>query len=184
MAAPEHHIDPYAHAGRWTEEDFLALPVDRRVELVDGSLVMSPSGSNEHQLLATRLWAALDRAAPDRWTVLPAVNIRVGPDRILIPDVAVLDAPDIRATFNDADRASLVVEVVSPGNSFMDRVIKPQLYARAGIARYLRVEQDHEGPAGHLHALDGGEYREIARGGVIELDHPFVTTIDLVELLS
>jgi hypothetical protein len=63
VAAPQQVSDPYAHSGPWTEEEFLALPVDTRLELVDGALVMSPSGANAHQRLATRIWGALDTAA-------------------------------------------------------------------------------------------------------------------------
>ena len=42
MAAPVPEV--FEHSDPWTEEDFLALPVDRRIELLDGALlVRSPS---------------------------------------------------------------------------------------------------------------------------------------------
>jgi hypothetical protein len=41
MAAPM--PDVFAHADPWAEVEFLALPVDRRVELLDGALLVSPS---------------------------------------------------------------------------------------------------------------------------------------------
>ncbi len=182
MAAPEHHIDPFEHAGPWTEEDFLALPLDRHIELVDGSLVMSPSGSNRHQKLGFRLCAALDVVAPAPWEVLESANIRLLPGRILIPDVVVLENADMDATVNDVRRVRLAVEVVSPGDAAMDRALKPQLYAQSGIPWYLRVEQHPGAPVGHLHALDGEVYREIAVGTTVELTEPFPATLDLAHL--
>ena len=177
MAAPQQVPDPYAHSGPWTEEEFLALPVDTRLELVDGALVMSPSGANAHQRLAYRIVAALDAAAPDGWDVLGEPNVRLAPDRVLIADAAVIARADMTTAVNDAADVALVVEVVSPGNAAVDRILKPRLYAEAGIRWYLRVEQD--GPVGHLHVLDGGAYRESARGPVLELAEPFGVTLDL-----
>ena len=79
MAAPQHQVsDPYEHVGPWSDEDFLALPGDRRVELVDGALVMSPRASNPHQRLAYRLWGALDDAATPGHDVLGEPNVRLG----------------------------------------------------------------------------------------------------------
>jgi hypothetical protein len=43
------------HQGPWTEADYLALPEDnRRIELLDGGLLMSPSASVSHRLLSSR----------------------------------------------------------------------------------------------------------------------------------
>lgn len=69
-----------------------------------------------------------------------------------------------------------------PGDAAMDRALKPQLYAQSGIPWYLRVEQHPGAPVGHLHALDGGAYREIAVGTTVELTEPFPATIDLAHL--
>ncbi|MGH8574674.1 MAG: hypothetical protein ACREX8_19200 [Gammaproteobacteria bacterium] len=49
----------FERSGPWTEEKVLALPVDRRIELLDGALVVSPSARARHQRLSSRLWAAI-----------------------------------------------------------------------------------------------------------------------------
>lgn len=183
MAAPEYPPPPLDHAGPWSEEDFFALPVDHRVELVDGSLVVSPSGSNRHSRLGLRVGAALDVASPAGWDVLENPNVRLGPDRILIPDVAVIACADMTATFNEATTVHLAVEIVSPGNAAVDRILKPRLYAEAGIARYLPVEWVADEPVGHLFALDDSGYGEIATGATIDLDEPFTVRLDLAAMV-
>ncbi len=71
------------HQGPWTEVDYFALAEDnRRTELLDGALLMSPSASGAHQLLSSRLWLALERARPDGMRVYEAVNVRLGTGRI------------------------------------------------------------------------------------------------------
>lgn len=182
MAAPEHDIHPYEHAGRWTEEDFLELPVDQRIELIDGSLLVSPISAHRHQWLALGLCTVLNSAAPPGTRALGPVNVRVGAERILIPDVAVVDRPTKVTVVSDAASVRLVVEIVSPGNAFMDRAVKPQLYAAAGIGQYLRVELGRGVPVGHLHRLEGDSYREVATGTTLEMTEPFAVSFDLAAL--
>jgi Uma2 family endonuclease len=182
VAAPEQdQLDPFAHEGPWTEADVLALPVDRHIELLDGSLLVSPTSSHRHQWLSSRLWAALNAEAAHGVRALEAVNVRVGPDRILIPDLVVIEEPDMRALVADAAAVRLAVEIVSPGNAFMDRVVKPALYAQAAIPSHLRIELEDDAPVGHLHELDRGAYREVASGPTITLTEPPVT-LDLAAL--
>jgi len=181
VAAPEQdQVDPFAHEGPWTEADVLALPVDRHIELLDGSLLVSPTSSHRHQWLSSRLWAALNAEAAPGVRALEAVNVRVGPDRILIPDLVVIEEPDMRALVADAAAVRLAVEIVCPGNA-MDRVVKPALYAQAAIPSYLRIELEDDAPVGYLHELDRGAYREVASGPTITLTEPRVT-LDLAAL--
>lgn len=131
MAAPEHTVDPYAHDGPWTEQEWLALP-ESRIELVDGVLVMSPNPANRHQRLNGRLLALLDAAAPDGSEVLLAPNVRLDVDRVVMPDVAILSRADLETVVNDAADVALVVEIVSPGHAAYERLFKPASMPRPG----------------------------------------------------
>ena len=170
------------HPGPWTEEDFLALPEDRRIELVDGGLLMSPSAGRAHQRLSFRLAGAFDAAVVPGFEVMEAVNVRVAPGRILIPDVVVVTDPGAQDATADAAAVALVVEIVSPGSVAVDRAIKPPLYAAAGIPHYLRVEPGGGGVSATAHRLTDGRYREIASaapGERLRLLEPFPVELDL-----
>lgn len=186
MASPA-PVDLFDHAGPWTEDDFLALPEDRRIELLDGELLVSPGARHAHQRLSFRLAAALDAAAPADLEVLEAINVRVAPGRILIPDIAVINNPGADLVVSDAADVVLTVEIVSPGSVLRDRAIKPQLYAAGGILRHLRVEVSDEGPTAFAYRLHDGRYQEIARvepGQRLRLADPFTIDVDLSELMS
>ncbi len=186
MAQPASAADVLPdHDGPWTEQDFLALPDDRRIELVDGGLLVSPSARRWHQRLSFRLAVALDAAATREYEVMEAINVRVGPDRILIPDIAVVTDPGAEDAVAEAAAVALVVEIVSPGSTAADRAIKSQLYAAAGIPGYLRVEYGGAGVSAVAYALRGGRYAEAARataGQRLSLAAPFPVEIDLTAL--
>ncbi|MGH3926044.1 MAG: Uma2 family endonuclease [Pseudonocardiaceae bacterium] len=185
MAAPVPEV--FEHSGPWTEEEFLALPVDRRVELLDGALLVSPSARIRHQRLSSRLWAALDAAVPARLEVLEAINVRVGPGKILIPDLAVVSTPGLDLTVCDAADVVLVVEITSTGNAVTDRAVKPQLYAQAGVPHYLRVELGAADPYAVVCRLERDRYVEVARvapGHPLVLTEPIAVTLNLAALAT
>lgn len=66
------------HAGPWTEEEWAALPESMgRVELLDGTLVVSPFPAASHQRLVRNLGRALEDAATAGFEVFDGLNIRV-----------------------------------------------------------------------------------------------------------
>lgn len=175
------------HVGPWTEAEFLALPEDRRIELLDGELLVSPSARRVHQRLSFRLATALDAAAPPGFEVLEAINVRVGPGRILIPDLAVVTDPGADDVVADAAAVALVVEIASPGSVAADRAVKPALYAAAGIPGYLRVDLGADGVDAAAYRLAGGRYvvsGRAASGQRLRLTEPFPVELDLARLAA
>ncbi|MFF5228544.1 Uma2 family endonuclease [Dactylosporangium sp. NPDC000521] len=179
---------PLDHDGPWSEDEYLAIdPAGHRIELIDGSLLLSPAPKNRHQLLSSLLWAAFDeRAAEAGLFALEGVNVRLGSGRILIPDLIVADVDGGDDTIA-ADDVMLAVEIASPSTAGVDRFIKMPLYAAAGIAWYLVVEQELSGAVTmHVHRLEGGRYDEEAKvgpGQTLNLTKPLDVTLDPDALL-
>lgn len=179
------------HTGPWTVEDVLRLPEDvhQRIELVGGSLMMSPSPGVPHQRASRRLATVLEDAAEDVAApveILEAVNVVV-PDGLLIPDIAVVDeeaAVAATLTINPHD-VLVAVEIASPSTRVQDRTLKAALYAAAGVAHYWRVELVPI-PRLYLGTLEGGHYtdRVIAAGTPAHIDRPFPVDIDPGSLVT
>jgi Uma2 family endonuclease len=129
----------------WTTDDLDALPEDGlRRELLDGVLLVSPSPTDIHQIIAARLMVALEQSCPPDLQVTQSVEVRISPRRSFIPDVLVAtdEAARRRARHYAPHEVILVIEIVSPTSQSMDRITKPALYAAAGIPYYWRIETD------------------------------------------
>ncbi|MET8042939.1 Uma2 family endonuclease [Micromonospora sp. NPDC005215] len=170
----------FDHGGPWTEEEFLALgETQDRVELFDWSLHVTPGPTPRHQRISRKLGNILEAAAEAAdLELLEAVNVRLRPGRIPIPDLVVTNAVDLDEPNIESADVRLVCEIISPSNASTDKVLKMHYYAAAGIEWYLLVEQ--RTGAMRLYQRRGGHYVETAtakRGEVLELTEPVRATI-------
>lgn len=180
MAAAENGTAPAGpppHEGPWTEDAYLALDGGRRIELVDGSLLLAPTTDDRHARAVATVRAAVAAALPDGLEVTGPVALRLSPGRILVPDlvVAVRSEDDAEPdAVRDSSVALLVIDVVGRANGVADRWFKPQLYAGSRIPYALLVDHDEPFAVGNM--LIGGRYHSYAQaeaGEVLRLQEPF-----------
>jgi Uma2 family endonuclease len=171
----------------WTAEDLERFPDDNvRRELLDGVLLVSPSPSLTHQIVAGNLMVALSEFCPSDHVVGQKVDVRFGERRSFAPDVLVLTTTAALrpGRLYEPHELILAVEVVSPTSVGMDRITKPAIYAAAGIQLYWRVETNDE-IAVHTYRLNpvddiyqpSGTFRD-----VIKLDEPWPIEIPISRL--
>jgi Uma2 family endonuclease len=132
---------------RYQVEEVLALPRDgRRYEVVAGELLVTPAPAPLHQLVLTRLVAALSgyfAAHPELGTVYVGPgDVFLGEEDYVQPDLLVVPPGEVAKSWRELHRLLLAVEVVSPESSFADRVVKRRLYQRHGVASYWVVDPD------------------------------------------
>ena len=112
--------------------------------------------------------------------------MRLNTGLIVIPDLAVVGM-DEEAVMAEAQHVPLIGEIVSPGNAAMDRVLKMQLYAAAGIGWHLLVEHEPlDELTLRLNRLNGRHYVEhaVAKGGErLTSDRPFPFELDTRSLV-
>ncbi|MCP4702257.1 MAG: Uma2 family endonuclease [Gammaproteobacteria bacterium] len=129
--------------GKWTYEDYLRLPDDgRRYEIIDGMLYMANAPGFDHQFTVSELHLQLGMFVKQRnlgivltapfEIHLPGIAKPVQPDVFFIAKARQPQSGDKR--FEGAP--DLIVEVISPSSSRLDRVIKFSAYERAGVREY------------------------------------------------
>jgi Uma2 family endonuclease len=117
-----------------------------RQEIIDGSLYGTPLARAGHQDIVMRLCVALLAVVPKDLRVLPGVNIlrRTATDRLLIPDVAVVEAEALSGDPLSVrpEDVYLAAEVVSPSSRATDLHLKRELYAEWGIGSYWVLDPE------------------------------------------
>lgn len=184
---------PYPPAGGWRADDldhvgaegpYGELDLLKRVELIDGALVIMSPQTAWHRAVINRLVRSLERQVPRDLAVTSEMDIRLGPRQRPVPDVLIITAAaaaDLRRTFYDPADVRLVVEVVSDESAVRDRERKPQLYARAGIPCFWRVENDDGRPVTYAFELEPATGSYVPTGifhDRIKTAAPFALDID------
>ncbi|HET8658108.1 MAG TPA: Uma2 family endonuclease [Micromonosporaceae bacterium] len=180
----------YVRPGRWTAQRAVAeLPVTTgmTIEVLDGSLVVSPCPSTRHQAALRELAHPLRQAARCAGlAAYPQVDLVCGED-LTCPDIVVVRPLGEERDWVPAADTVLVVEIMSAGSRRKDRFEHPQVYAREKIPHFLRVELRGEDPVFFLHELVGGEYRPVVvapAGTRFVMREPFDFTIDPAQLVE
>ncbi|KAB8186233.1 Uma2 family endonuclease [Nonomuraea phyllanthi] len=148
-------------------ELFDALPPlpGHRVEVIEGKLIVSPSGIPEHFMAGEELAGALRPLRKERgWHGAPGPHICIdGPRDSIQPDY-VMWPPGCKRWGDEllSPGVLMAAEVVSPSSVRIDRVDKLRLYALGGVPVYLLIDPVSESPSATVYSdIKDGEYRAI-----------------------
>jgi Uma2 family endonuclease len=128
--------------------DYAALPDDgRRYEIFDGELSVTPAPSLDHQIILANLFRILDahvRARNLGIVLFAPLDVILTDANIVQPDLVFLDHERMSRSSRRGVEGppTLLVEVLSPGTTGVDRNVKRALYAREGVAFYWIVDPE------------------------------------------
>ena len=130
---------------KFTYQDYLNTPEDKRYELLDGELVMTPAPGELHQSVSILLGSKLFQFASEN----SLGRVYHAPFDVVLSDADVVQ-PDLLFVSNECAHIitpaniqgapDLVVEILSPSTAERDRTFKRTLYARHSVNEYWMVD--------------------------------------------
>ncbi len=129
-----------------TYREYAALPADgRRYEIHEGELSMTPAPSPQHQIVCANLFSALRAHIKTR----QLGEILFAPLDVILSDISIVQPDIVYLDPTCLDRISrrgiegpptLVIEVLSPTTTLIDRSSKHQIYAKYGVPYFCLVD--------------------------------------------
>lgn len=152
-------------SSKFTHADLLAAPEDnKRREIIDGELFVTPSPYFDHQRILRNLYDALRRYLEKH----PIGELLFAPLDVILSEYDVLE-PDLLFVLNEhrhilkdwvRGAPDLAVEILSSTTASRDRGLKMRTYARYGVREYCLVDPNQR--AIEVYRLVAGGY-ELAR---------------------
>ncbi len=150
-----------------TYTEYEALPADgRRYEIHDGELSVTPAPSPRHQRILGNLNDVVRQHVVSHRlgeVFFAPIDCILADTTIVQPDLVYLETSRLSLVSERGIEGAptLVVEILSPGTTLIDRTTKSQLYARYGVPYYWMV--DFEARSVEAYALAEGSYRLVTR---------------------
>lgn len=163
----------FPYQGAWSEQEYLALETNRRVEFDDGFVEVHDVPTDQHQAIILYLSIALNRFALQIGGVVrtAGLRLRLWDRKYREPDIVFLrDRDSNQRQENFWDGADLAIEIVSQSleDRVRDLVTKRTEYEQVGIQEYWIVDPEQETVT--VLSLSGNVYTEqglFGRGDVV-----------------
>ena len=176
---------------KYTYEDYLKTPDDKRYELIEGDLLMTPSPTARHQRLAKRIGFALDKFVTENSlgeVFIAPFDVHLDNENVFEPDILFIskDRMSIIGEKNVQGAPDFVVEVLSESTAYRDTIQKKKMYAKFGVKEYWIVAPDDK--LVEVYVLKNrGEYQLLKtydEKGIIESQVIKGFKIDLVKIFA
>ena len=136
--------------GEYTLDDYLALPDDQRVELIDGVFYDMSAPTGFHQIIAGELHAMLREWIRSKkggcMPFMSPVDVQLDRDNktIVQPDVLILCDKDKYTPSRIVGAPDFLAEILSPSTRGKDMVLKLNKYRAAGVREYWVIDPENK----------------------------------------
>ncbi len=139
----------------YTFADCLTWPENERIELIDGEAVLMSLPSTVHQKISGELFRQLTNFLEGKKCEVFSAPFGVrlfekdgdspeNVDTMVEPDISVICDRDKLDRHGCKGAPDLIVEILSPSTQRRDRLIKLELYQRAGVREYWLVSPEEQ----------------------------------------
>ncbi len=130
---------------RLTYEDYASLSDDKRYELIEGELYITPSPDVYHQNVLAKLFVFLRNFTEKKQlgiVLCAPLDVVLSENDVLQPDILFISKgrSEIITEKNIRGAPDLVVEILSAGTLERDKIVKKNLYERHGVREYWIVD--------------------------------------------
>ncbi len=134
---------------KYTYEDYLKTPDDKRYELIGGDLLMTPSPVPNHQRISRKIEFILEKFVTQNnlGEIFDApCDVYLDDENVVQPDILFIthERRDIIGEKNIQGAPDLAIEIISENSAYRDVVQKKRLYTRFGVKEYWIVIPDCE----------------------------------------
>jgi Uma2 family endonuclease len=142
--------------GNYTIEDYYAVPEERRVELIDGSIYDMGAPTTTHQSIAAEIYRQIANFIIDEGgscqPFIAPIDVQLdGDDRTVVqPDVIIVCNREKIKKQVIYGAPDFVLEVISPSSRQRDCVKKLGKYINAGVREYWMIDPDRRRIVTHL----------------------------------
>ena len=159
---------PLPREERYTFADVLTWDESERMELIEGTPVMMSPPTRIHQEISTELIRQIANylegkkckvyPAPFAVRLFEKSNDRADQvDTMVEPDISIICDSDKLDKYGCKGAPDLIIEILSPSTQRHDRMVKYNLYQRAGVREYWLVDPALQ--TVQVCLLDGGIYK-------------------------
>lgn len=173
----------------WTVEEYLQLEENPNLQLINGDLIMSPSPSLFHQQILKNLFTVIDSLAKksgDRAYFAP-LDVFLDDNNVPQPDLVYVKQENTNKLSKRGIEGApdLVVEIISPSSSYIDRYDKKALYQKHQIKEFWIIDPGNL--TLEVFQLVNNAFvlaQHLVAQGKIESPLLSALTVDLAELLA
>ena len=127
---------------KYTYADYISWPEEERWEIIDGVAHMLAAPSVAHQSISFEFGRQLGnflRGKPCRAFAAP-FTVRLADDSVLEPDILIVcDQSKLSDGKTCNGAPDMVIEILSPSSTALDKVLKFNKYLQAGVREYWVV---------------------------------------------